>query len=162
MTGWYALYVKPGHEGSVASLLSRAGFEVLDPKIRLRKPLKGKYRDVVEPLFPCYIFARFDAEEHLRTMKFTRGVRYVVGKDVPKKVPEELVAAIAGRLENGIMVPRQEVFSAGDRVVIRDGPFANLIGVFERRISGKERAMVLLDVLNCRIDIDAVALRKME
>lgn len=159
---WYALYTKPSHEEAVASLLRKAGFEVLNPKIRLRKPRRGKYEDVTEPLFPCYIFARFDAEEDLRTMKFTRGVRYIVGRDMPVKVPEELIAAIAERLESGVMVPLQETFASGDRVVVREGPFANLIGVFERKVSGKERAMVLLDVLNCRIDIDTIAIRKMD
>lgn len=162
MTGWYALYVKPGHEDSVASLLCRAGFKVVNPKIRLRKPLRGRYRDVTEPLFPCYLFAFFDANEHLRTMKFTRGVRYVVGKETPKQVPDELIAAIAERLVGGVMIPRPEVFAAGDRVVVREGPFANLIGVFERNASGKERAMILLEALSCRVEIETAAIRKME
>jgi transcription antitermination factor NusG len=35
-------------------------------------------------------------------------------------------------------------FAGGDKVVIRDGPFAELAGVFEREIKGSDRVMILL------------------
>jgi transcriptional antiterminator RfaH len=76
----YAVYTKPKKEDSVAFLLQNRGLEVLNPKIKSRKFKRNKLTDVVEPLFPCYIFANFDKYKYVHLITYTRGVRYIVGK----------------------------------------------------------------------------------
>ena len=80
---WYAIYTKPKAEGSVAQLLSKAGIETLNPKISVRKYAGRKYIEAVEQLFPCYIFAFFDEGKQGHMARYTRGVKYVVGKVNP-------------------------------------------------------------------------------
>jgi hypothetical protein len=52
---WYAINTKAGREDSVAGRMREAGIEVYSPKLKARKYLRGRFTDVVEPLFPCYL-----------------------------------------------------------------------------------------------------------
>ena len=49
---WYVIYTKPKCEDSTALQLRNAGIETLNPKIRTKKYIRGKYITVIEPLFP--------------------------------------------------------------------------------------------------------------
>ena len=158
---WYTIYTKPKAEDSTNRLLSNASIETLNPKIRLQKYIRGKYADVIEQLFPCYLFARFDKNSQSHMIKYTRGVRYIVGKESPIPVPHEIISAIKERMEGEILVPAKEEFEKGDRVLIKEGPFRNFYGIFEGKLSGRERAMVLLDALHVKLDIEERSITKM-
>ena len=157
---WYTIYTKPKAEDSTNRLLSNAGVETLNPKIRIQKYTRGKYSDVIEQLFPCYLFARFDTKTHSHMIKYTRGVKYIVGKDNPIPVPREIIDAIKDRMEDEILVPEKEDFEKGDRVLIKEGPFRNFYGIFEGKLSGRERAMILLDALHVKLDIEERSITK--
>ncbi len=101
---WYAIYTKPKSEGAVAQLLSNAGIETLNPKIGVRKYIRKKYIEAVEQLFPCYIFALFDEGEHSHMVRYTRGVKYIVGKETPLAVPPEIIEVIRERMVGDIVM----------------------------------------------------------
>jgi transcriptional antiterminator RfaH len=157
---WYAIYIKPKCEDSTALQLKNAGIEVLNPKIRIKKYIRGKYIAVIEPLFPSYIFTCFDPERHGHMIKYTRGVRFIVGKQNPLVVPQEIIDTILERMEGDIVIPAPERLESGDRVLIKEGPFANFYGIFERVVPGRERAMILLEALHCKLEIESISLRK--
>ena len=73
---WYTVYTKPRQEDSVASLLQNIGIEALNPKLKSRKYKRGRILEVIEPLFPCYIFANFEKDKYSHLITYTRGVRY--------------------------------------------------------------------------------------
>jgi transcriptional antiterminator RfaH len=152
---WYAVYTKPKKEDSVAFLLRNIGIKILYPKIRFKKYKKNKFIEVIEPLFPCYLFASFEKEKYSHLIKYTRGVRYVVGKSNPVSVHEEIISAMKqGMEDDNIIAVKPQRFDTGDRVFIKDGPFRDFYGIFERETRGPERAMILLDVLNYRLELD--------
>ena len=158
MMNWYAIYTKPRAEGAVAQLLQNAGVETLNPKIRLRKYVRKRYEDTIEQLFPCYIFAYFDEEAHGHMVRYTRGVKYVVGKDIPLEVHPSIIEVIKERMEGDIVVPLQEKFGSGDRVLIKEGPFKDFYGIFERNIPGRKRATILLETIYCRLEVESRSL----
>ncbi|MCL5023289.1 MAG: hypothetical protein M1497_07970 [Nitrospirae bacterium] len=157
---WYAIYTKPNAEESVSALLSGAGIETFNPKIKVLKRIREKYVDVVEELFPSYIFAFFDTDTQSHMIRYTRGVKYVVGKENPLSVHPSLIDAIRQRMENGIVMPAPLNLTRGDRVLIKEGPFKDFYGIFERVIPGRERALILLEALHCRLDIESRSVRK--
>jgi transcriptional antiterminator RfaH len=157
---WYAIYIKPNCEDSTTLQLRKAGIEVLNPKIKIKKYVRGKYVRVTEPLFPSYLFARFDCESHGHMIKYTRGVRYVVGKQNPLVVPMAIIDMIQEKMRDDIVTPAPEKFENGERVLVKEGPFENFYGIFKRDIPGKERAMILLEALHCKLEIESVSLRK--
>ena len=63
-------------------------------------------------------------------------------------VPDQVIDFLRQRedTETGCSSPVSREFEAGDEVIIRDGPFAGMMGVFQRK-SAEERAFVLLDCL---------------
>jgi transcriptional antiterminator RfaH len=160
MVNWYAIYTKPGAEDSATRLLSNAGIETFNPKIRIRKYVRKKYTEVIEQLFPCYIFASFDPGTHSHMIRYTRGVRYVIGKEHPLVVPAAMIEAIRGRMEGGVVKPETEKFERGDKVLIKEGPFKDFCGIFERNLSGRERVVIFLEALFCRVEIERFSIRK--
>ena len=151
---WYAIYTKPRGEESVAHLLAHAGIETFSPKIRILKRVRGKYVDVTEQLFPSYIFAFLDEQTHSHMVRYTRGVKYIVGKEKPLIVHPEIIDAIRERMEGEIVSPAPENLSPGDRIMIKEGPFKDFYGIFERAIPAKQRSMILLEALQCKLDIE--------
>jgi transcriptional antiterminator RfaH len=157
---WYAIYVKPKCEDSTALQLRNAGIEVLSPKMRIKKYVRGKYLAVIEPLFPGYLFACFDPERHGHMIKYTRGVKFIIGKQNPLVVPQEIIQTLRERMIDEIITPVPEELKTGDRILIKEGPFANFYGIFERAIPGRERAMILLETLHCKLEIENISIRK--
>jgi transcriptional antiterminator RfaH len=159
MKHWYAIYTKPRAEDATAHLLSNAGIEVLNPKMRVKKYVRKKYSEVIEQLFPCYVFANFDANMHSHMIRYTRGVKYVVGKETPLVVHAEIITAIRERMKDGIVQPETDHYSQGDKVMIKEGPFKNFYGVFERHLPGKDRAMILLEALFVKVEIEKASIK---
>jgi transcriptional antiterminator RfaH len=157
---WYVIYIKPKCEDSTTLQLRNAGIEVLNPKIRTKKYFRGKYITAIEPLFPSYLFAYFDLENHGHMIKYTRGVKFIVSKQNPLVVPQEIIDTILERLDGDVVTPVAEKLESGDRVLIKEGPFANFYGIFEREVPGRERAMILLEALHCKLEIENISIRK--
>ncbi|MGD1075174.1 MAG: transcription termination/antitermination NusG family protein [Thermodesulfovibrionales bacterium] len=157
---WFAIYTKPKAEDAVARLLNNAGIETLNPKIMVRKYIRKKYIETVEQFFPCYIFALCDEEKHSHMIRYTRGVKYIVGRENPLQVPPHIIDIIRERMEGGIVRPLPEKFDSGERVLIKEGPFKDFYGVFQRQIPGKQRAMILLEALQFRLEVESRSISK--
>jgi len=156
---WYAIYTKKAKEDFVALRLQKVGIEVLNSKVRTKKYRKNKLVEIVEPLFPCYLFARFEKERYAHLITYTTGVRYVVGRKDPVVVHNEIISAIEERMDqDNIVIRSPDNFDAGDRVHIMEGPFRNFYGIFQREIKGSERVMVLLEALQCNVELDGCLL----
>jgi transcriptional antiterminator RfaH len=156
---WYVVYTKPGREDSVAFLLKNAGIEVLNPKLRSKKYRHNRYADVIEPLFPCYLFAHFDVDEYAHLITYTRGVRYIVGKRSPVEIHDSIIGTIKERMgDDNIIIVSPQKFEKGEKVCVREGPLKNLCGIFEREVKGPERVMILLNTIHCRVEIDTCSL----
>lgn len=111
--------------------------------------MRGQWRDVVEPMFPRYLFLHaMPGLDDLAPVHSTRGVVGLVrfGGE-PRPVPEPLIAELRWLCEKGegaLTLP--EPLVCGERVRILEGPFA---GHEARLLSqdGQHRAMVLLELL---------------
>jgi len=159
---WYAIYTKPAQEDVVTLRLRTIGMDVLNPKLKIRKFKRYRLAEVIEPLFPCYIFADFDKEKYAHLITYTRGVRYIVGKKQPVRIYDEVIEAIRSNMEEGDLVSiRPQHLEKGDRVLIKEGPFRNFYGIFEREIKGPDRVMILLETIHCRVELDSGYLDKL-
>ncbi len=158
---WHAIYTKPRKEDAVAHRLQGIGIEILNPKLKTKKYKRNKLVEVIEQLFPCYLFACFDKEKYAHLITYTRGVRYIVGKKNPIVVYDEIIDTIREGMEEGdIIVIKPGRFEKGDRVFIREGPFKDFYGIFEREIKGNERVMILLEAIHYKIELDKHFLTK--
>ena len=148
---WYAVYTKTGEEDRVERNLQAWRVETFTPKIGERRPAGyvGKPPAVIKPLFPRYLFARFDLGESLHKICFTRGVHSVVSfGGRPSPVADEVIELIKSRRGEDDLVRVGEEFSAGDRVMINSGPLKNFVGIFEGATRDRERVSILLSALS--------------
>lgn len=144
---WYAVYTKPKREDAVAGSLENAGLEVFNPRLRRKKYMNGIYRDAINPLFPCYIFVKFEPLTTAWMIKYTRGVKKIVGGDMPWPVPREIFDLIRVQEEDGVITIKPPELKYGDSVAINDGPLAGLKGIFEKELNGQERVVLLLNAI---------------
>jgi len=147
---WYALRSKPRKEEVVWRQLRTQGIEVYYPRLKVQ-PVNPRSRKV-RPYFPGYMFVQTEIEtvglSTFQWMPFAMGL--VCFGDEPAIVPENLVHAIRKRVEE-ITAAGGELFEGlqpGDKIVIRDGPFAGYEAIFDARVPGSERVRVLLQLLN--------------
>lgn len=157
MKRWFVVNTKPKNEERAAENLSKGGIEVIAPKLRCKRYKNNHLVYVVEQMFPGYIFAHFHPLYEFHLVKYTRGVRTVLSfgqRLVP--LDDEVIDYIRSRLKDGIAIPEGRVFKEGEKVLIKDGPFKGLSGIFEKELKGRERAMILLDCIQyaARMEID--------
>jgi transcriptional antiterminator RfaH len=158
MKKWYVVCTKSKNEERAANNLMGGKIEVLAPKIKFKKYKEGKFVYITEPMFPGYIFVKFHPIDEYRLVKYTRGIRNIVnfnGKIVP--LQDEMITFIRSRLETGdVATIQKKELKKGEKVIIQEGPFKGLGGVFEKELDGKERVAILLDGVGycARMEID--------
>ncbi|MEE9542447.1 MAG: transcription termination/antitermination NusG family protein [Thermodesulfobacteriota bacterium] len=161
MQNWYLIYTKPKSEEMVATKFLDSGFEVLNPKIRERKHVRGRFQERTSSLFPSYIFVRLDIFKHYRLVKYTRGVRKIVGtENVPTVVPAQIVHAILARMADGFINITAPEFAEGEPVNIDGGHLDGFEAIFEEPVKNSERVIVLLKTINARVVIDGALLKR--
>ncbi|MGH7984778.1 MAG: transcription termination/antitermination protein NusG [Candidatus Binataceae bacterium] len=161
---WYLVRTKPGKERWVRDQLGVILPEVFLPMLEARTPRWGRMTWAVTPLFPCYMFARFDLQERYFDVKYMPGVQGLVsaGRD-PLAVPSVVIDEIRQRGENGVVKLPEESFGNGDHLRVVDGPFRGFEAVFERYLSGTERVAILLSTVEAtglRVVLSAAAVTK--
>jgi len=145
---WYAIHTKPRQEALAQTSLQREKIETLFPKLRRRRTIRRVRRWVTGPLFPCYIFARFDADTSRRLVRYANGVTNIVSFGTkPAIVDDNIVAAILQHAEEDVVTVAPPKLKPGDVVEIQEGPLRGLQGVFERDMSDSDRVVVLLETI---------------
>jgi transcription elongation factor/antiterminator RfaH len=153
MEEWYTLHSKPNAEYQVARALSRRGIETYVPEIEAAKKRQGRARQgrTHKPFFPCYLFMRVDLEQvGLSQIEWTPGLRRIVALDErPSPLPERAIELIRAKLEgiNAVGGWAAPPFEPGETVRITDGPFKDLLAIFEGPCSPARRVQVLLNFL---------------
>lgn len=146
---WFVVFSKPRQEWEAIRHLERQGFTTFLPQIRARRRRRGQWREVIEPMFPRYLFLQATlGQDNLHPVHSTRGVVGLVrfGGQL-RSVPEVLIGDLR-RLcmgeDGALALPSPLV--AGGRFCILEGPFAGH-EVELLSTDGERRARVLLDLL---------------
>lgn len=161
MVNWYLVYTKPKNEDIVSQKFVEAGFQVLNPKLKERKVYRRKLQDIISPLFPCYIFVRFNGSNDYRLIKYTRGVKSIVGTvSEPSIVPDEIIESISARIKDSVVTLKPEELVKGEEVIISSGPLEGLSAIFERELKGTERVSILLMAINAKVSVDRALIQK--
>lgn len=146
---WYVLHTRVKQEERAYDNLQASKVECFNPKIKLcrRNQFTGARTYITQPFFPRYIFAKFNVREQLRQIRFTRGVHSVVFGNNPAVVHSHIIDIIRARMDQNGFVKVSKDPKPGDKVAINAGPLRDLIGIFEREVTGRERSMILLSAV---------------
>ena len=161
---WYLVRTKSSKERWVNDQLAAILPEVFLPMLEARIPRWGRMAWSITPLFPGYLFARFDLQQRYFDVKYMPGVQGIVsaGND-PLAVPLVVIDEIRRRGTNGVVKIQELAYDSGQRLRVVEGPFRGFEAIFERYLSGAERVAILLSAIEAtglRVVLPASAVAK--
>ena len=149
MLSWYVFQSKARKEQFLCEQLHLRNIETFFPHIRAKsaKPHHQK----LQPYFPGYIFGRVDLEALGRsTLNWLPGaIRIVSFGGEPVSVQDYLIHVLREHVDavNRLTLQTSIKFHPGDVVLIQEGPFAGYEAIFNAHLPGRDRAEVLLKML---------------
>ena len=162
---WFVVHTKPRQELRALQNLQNQGYACFLPRIRLEKIKNHRLSVIDEPLFPRYLFVRFDAGAGALSwgpIRSTLGVSSLVRFGLgPARVDDALLALL--RQKNAVDAEPKPLFTPGEQLAIHDGPFVGLHAVYQMA-DGEQRAMVLIELLSkpVRLRIAPASLRRVQ
>ena len=171
---WHVAYTKPRSEIRAQENLLAQGFEVYLPMMKAEKIVRGQFTLVSEPLFARYLFLReTPIMNNWSVIRSTKGVshllRFGMGSEpvtVPIEVIEQIVQAInalelaeprelksqslSDNARGGVKLVKRTLFTEGQGILVKNGPFVGLTGIFQKitaTADGEARALILLELL---------------
>jgi len=151
---WYVIQSKPRDEYRVEAHLLNQEIEIFLPLLETHQYCSGKMVQRIKPLFPNYLFARLDLKLHYYKVKWTRGVSKILGTgDGPVPISEKAVQTIREKVGKDNLVKLEEEWKEGDIVQITSGPFKELTGIFQKKMSDNGRVRILLSLIGVDIPV---------
>jgi transcription antitermination factor NusG len=157
---WYALHVKPRFEKLVTTQLDQKGYETLLPIYVSRRKWSDRIKTLSLPLFPGYIFCRFNINARLPIVA-TPGVMRILGIGrIPTPVNESEIASIQHVMDSGAQAQPHPYVAAGQMVEIESGPLQGLKGIIVR-LKGSDRLVVSVSLLmrSVAVEVDQNSVR---
>jgi transcription antitermination factor NusG len=143
---WFALKVRHQHEQAAATVLGLKQLEAFSPTLCQRRRWSDRTKVLVAPLFPSYVFCRFENEKRLSVLN-TPGVLSIVGfGNSPAPVADEEIAAVRTAIASGKTIEPWPYLRAGERVEVTHGPLKNLKGVLVQS-KNDWRVVISVDLL---------------
>ena len=156
---WYVIHTYSGYENKVKANLEQriASMGVKDKIFQTIIPTEeeieikdGQRRTVQKKVFPGYVLVEMImTDDAWYLVRNTPGVTGFVGangagtKPVPLQ-PKEVQAILR---QMGIQEPKPTVdFEVGEKVKVKDGPFANFVGTIEEIQLDKQKVKVLVNL----------------
>jgi len=150
---WYALQLRTRWESSTASVLSNKGYETFLPTYKLMKRGRGKSFEAPAPLFPGYLFCRFNVFDRLPVL-ITPGVIAVVGNGrTPIPVEDSELEAIQSMVATGFRVEPCEYLEVGQLVRIGEGALSGVEGILTS-FRGAQRIVVSVSLLRRSVALE--------
>lgn len=145
---WYVAETLPRAEARGKLNLERQHFRCFLPRFRTVRRRARKVTPALAPLFPGYVFVRFDrSASPWSSINGTFGVRRLVGDATgrPAAMPEPVMDALLARCDaEGVRMA--EKLMVGQSVRITTGPLIDRIGTIEQ-LDGQGRLKVLFEIL---------------
>lgn len=143
---WFALRTRSNFERVCAASLSQKGYETFLPMYRTRRRRWDRMVDVELPLFPSYLFCRFDFLRRLPILMCPGIVQIVGGRSTPAPISKSEIATIQAVLAAELRPEPWPFMTAGQRVSIAFGPLAGAEGLLVE-FKGGHRLVVSVSLL---------------
>lgn len=150
---WFALQTRSRYENFVATQLRGKGYEPFLPVYKSRRRWSDRIREFELPLFPGYLFCRFDPLDRLPIV-VTPGVIQVVGiGKTPLPVDDTEIATIRTAVQSGL--PRQPwpFLKVGQKVRLGCGPLCGVEGIL-LSFRGQHRLVLSVTLLQRSVAVE--------
>jgi transcription antitermination factor NusG len=130
---WYAIRIQSKLGIAVSAGLRAKGYEAFLPLQRSVRKWSDRIKELDLPLFPGYLFCRFNVNDQLMPIRTTPGVIGIVGAGkTPVPVDDGEIEAIGAIVRSGLAAEPWPVLCEGSRVQIEGGPLAGIEGIITK------------------------------
>lgn len=153
---WYAVQVHSRKENYVAAQFAGLGFEYILPTYKCIRNWSDRRKELEQPLFPGYLFCRFDFQQR-RPLILTPGVLRVVGTGrTPVPVSDDEIRALQLAVSSGLPKLPWPYLEVGQRVRVNYGTLAGLEGILVN-LKGNQRVVLSVTLLqrSVAMEVDA-------
>ena len=153
---WFALRVRSQCENSVAAVLAGKGYEWFLPRYKSRRVLSDRIKEIQLPLFPGYVFCRFDPDRRLPIVTIPGFVSVVGMGKSPIPIDDAEIAGIQAAVRSGLPSQPWPFLQIGQRVRINYGPLCDLEGIL-LDFRGQSRLVLSVTLLqrSVAVNVDA-------
>lgn len=150
---WYALQCWLRKETMIAAHLEGQGFECFLPKYKSLREWSDRKKEVEQPLFPGYLFCRFDYTQR-RPVVVTPGVLQVVGCGrTPTPIEDREIEAIQTAVASGVPGQPWPYLEVGEKVRIHTGKLSGLEGILVN-FKGNHRVVLSVTLLQRSVALE--------
>lgn len=147
---WYVIHTKAARERQASEEITALGYESYYPEYPKQRIHNHQAEIVLKPLFPRYIFARFDSQiPGWSWIKNGSKNVYSILMDMnrnPIPVGDSIITEIKTRSSaSQDAVQAIPTYKAGQSIKIKDGPFQGFEGLFSD--NPHDRAKCLIEIL---------------
>jgi transcription antitermination factor NusG len=150
---WFALKVRSCHENTASLALKNQGFAEFMPTYRARRRWSDRFKDIDLPLFPGYVFCRFNPKNRLPVLKLPGITGVVSFGQGPHPLDESEIERIRTLVECGLPVQPWPYLHVGDRVRIEAGALSGLEGILVQ-VKNEFRLVVSLNLLQRSVAVE--------
>jgi transcription antitermination factor NusG len=132
---WHGIRTRANQERIAATVLDHLGFEPFLPVYKTRRRWSDRVVTAELPLFPGYVFCRFDHTQRLPIIT-APGVVSIVGCGTqPAPIPDSEIDAVRAIVSSGIAAEPAPFLREGQRIRVIHGPLKSLEGILVRKKS---------------------------
>jgi transcription antitermination factor NusG len=132
---WYGIRTRSNQEKIAATVLADRGYEPFLPVYRVRRRWSDRVVTTERPLFPGYVFCRFDYNQRLPIVTTNSVVSVVAFGSRPTPIPDEEINSVRTIVESGIAAEPAPFLREGQRIRVTHGPLKSVEGVLKRKKS---------------------------
>jgi transcription antitermination factor NusG len=161
---WYAIRVQSKFESVASEVLLGKGYESFLPLYKSVRRWSDRKKTLQLPLFPGYLFCRFNPADRMLPIVTTPGVMGVVSAGrTPLPIDDEEIAGLQLMLRSGVELEPWPHLNSGSKVLIEHGPLAGLEAIVVQNLN-KWRVVVSVELLQRSVaaEIDRAWVREVK
>ncbi len=150
---WFGIRTRSNYEKITATVLDNKGFEQYLPTYRSRRRWSDRVVETNQPLFPGYVFCRFDPKNRLPILT-TPGVVSIVGcGNEPAPISDDEIEAVQAILISDLASSPCPFLSEGQRIRVIRGALTGVEGILLKKKSSW-RLVVSVSMLQRSISVE--------
>jgi transcription termination/antitermination protein NusG len=153
---WYAVWTRSRHEQVVRSQLDEKHVTAFLPTMTRWSRWKDRKKQIDVPLFPGYVFARFEPGERLAILKCSGVVSIVSFNGEPAPVPDQEIENIRTLVTSTLPYDPCPTIKTGTLVEVSHGPLKGVIGRLTRKGS-QSRLILSVDLIGQAVSVQVDA-----
>lgn len=153
---WYAIWTRSRHEKIVRDQLALKNVDVFLPTITRWSRWKDRKKKIDWPLFPGYVFGRFDPANRLPVLK-CEGVVTIIGSEgQPSPIPEFEIEGIRTLIDSQLSYDPCPLIKEGMMVEVKHGPLKGVVGRLVRK-GAHARLILSVDLIGQAVSVEVDA-----